>query len=628
MDLAQLPWLPAPPPDIRARIASLGETTEPGRHARTLSACALAAPEARKLSRAIARLLDDGRDMAPLAPVRLSVLTDLTFDLVTDALPAAGARHGVAVDLHIAEPGLVESELLSSRSATRERQADVVLLALGPAWFGLDRPQWDETQAHAYVQEAVGRLEALVDAVGANCGGTAIICTLPLPFEPLFGSFDASLAGSPHAMMQAFNAALPDLAARHGSRLLDVSRIAASFGLGAWHDPRAHALFKLPFSPAAIPLFTDRLGALLGAIRGKARKCLVLDLDNTCWGGVIGDDGLEGIRIGADDAEGQAFLAVQQAALHLKERGIVLAVSSKNEDANARLPFRKHPDMLLKESDIAVFQANWLDKATNLEAIGKALNFGLDALVLLDDNAAERAAVRAALPMVAVPDLPEDPAEYVSYLLSAGYFETTGFSAEDQGRAESYHANAQRVEVQERARDLGDYLSSLEMWISHAAFDALGRTRITQLIGKSNQFNLTTRRYGEAEVAALEADPQVFTMQTRLSDRYGDFGIIGIIIARITGDGSIWDIDSWLMSCRVLGRRVEDAMLAYLADAARASGVKFITARFIPSGRNAMVADHYDNLGFALTGTDDDGSRLYRLDLADWSTPDLPFASR
>jgi FkbH-like protein len=370
------------------------------------------------------------------------------------------------------------------------------------------------------------------------------------------------------------------------------------------------------------------LGRLLGAIRGKARKCLVLDLDNTVWGGVIGDDGLEGIKIGQGSAAGEAHLAVQQLALELNQRGVILAVSSKNDDDVARLPFRQHPDMLLKESHLSVFQANWDDKASNLEAIAAALNIGLDALVFLDDNPAERAQVRAALPMVAVPELPADPAWYPWMLSAAGYFEAVSFSDEDRLRASSYASDAGRAQVQAKARDLGDYLASLDMAVEMKPFDEHGRQRIAQLINKTNQFNLTTRRYTEAEVATAQADPDVFTLQVRLTDRFGDLGMIGVVIARpvVEEGGLAWDLDTWLMSCRVLGRRVEEAKLAAVVEAARAAGARRLLGLYRPTAKNNMVSDFYAKLGFVLEGEDADGTRRYALEVAGYAPPALPFA--
>ncbi|MBL0023138.1 MAG: HAD-IIIC family phosphatase [Sphingomonadales bacterium] len=267
------------------------------------------------------------------------------------------------------------------------------------------------------------------------------------------------------------------------------------------------------------------------------------------WAGVIGDDGMAGINIAQGDATGEAHLALQSYALALRERGVVLAVSSKNTDEIARQVFREHPDMLLREEHIAVFQANWNDKASNLEAIAKALNICLDALVFVDDNPAERALVRQRLPQVAVPELPERSGILCQNHSRRGLFQAVGFADEDRKRAQFYSDNAKRVALQANIGSIDDYLRSLEMRISFAAFDESGRARIAQLINKSNQFNLTTRRYSETDVDALISDPAVFTMQIRLEDVFGDNGMISTIICRLAGED--WLIDTWLMSCRV-----------------------------------------------------------------------------
>ena len=281
--------------------------------------------------------------------------------------------------------------------------------------------------------------------------------------------------------------------------MLDVASLAETVGLANWHSPAQWNIAKFAFDAKFLPLYADHVGRILGALRGKSRRCLVLDLDNTVWGGVIGDDGLEGIVIGQGDATGEAYLDVQRTALALRERGVVLAVASKNSDEIARSVFREHPEMLLRENHIAVFQANWNDKATNISAIANELALGIEAMVFLDDNPVERGLIREMLPQVAVPELPDDPALYARTLAAAGYFEAIAFSEEDRQRAEFYQDNARRVTLQKQAGDVDAYLVSLNMRIDFRPFDATGRSRIAQLINKSNQFNLTTRRYTEAE---------------------------------------------------------------------------------------------------------------------------------
>jgi FkbH-like protein len=352
----------------------------------------------------------------------------------------------------------------------------------------------------------------------------------------------------------------------------------------------------MPCAQKALPLYADFVARSLAAIRGKARKCLILDLDNTLWGGVIGDDGLEGIYLNQGDARGEAFRAIQETALDLRKRGIVLAVCSKNDDAIARTPFRSHAGMLLKEDDIAVFMANWDDKATNIERIARQLDLGLDAMVLLDDNPVERAQVREALPQVAVPEVGEDPTVYPRMILAAGYFESVSFTREDIARAHEYQSNAERSRMLEGSRNLEDFLRSLQMQIRFARFDAAGRKRITQLINKTNQFNVTTRRYTEQQVETMEKSSAHFTLQVAVSDKFGDNGMISVVICTVAD--AEWHVDTWLMSCRVLNRKVEEAVCNHIVAQASAAGAKRIIGTFIPTDRNGIVSNLFERLSF------------------------------
>src|SRR5262249_11075794 len=296
---------------------------------------------------------------------------------------------------------------------------DVVLLAVdrrGLPWEAVRLGDHDD--AKSAVDRLFAYYKTIRDGLAAGCGATVIWQTIACPPEPLFGHLDRGIAGSERCVIEELNRAIVAEALARGDCLFDVAMLAAQVGTWTWFDPVQWNLHKLPFAQTIVPLFADHVGRILGALRGRSRKCLVLDLDNTLWGGVIGDDGLDGIVIGQCSGEGEAFLDVQRYAKSLRDRGILLAVASKNEDGNARIPFREHPDMLLKEGDIAAFAANWSDKASNLAAIASELNIGVDALVLLDDNPAERAHVRAALPQVAVPELPSDPSLYVRTLAS------------------------------------------------------------------------------------------------------------------------------------------------------------------------------------------------------------------
>jgi len=434
---------------------------------------------------------------------------------------------------------------------------------------------------------------------------------LARPVETSFGSLDLALPGTLRHLIDGFNRRLTQRLGGSQDLLLDVAGLAESIGLAEWHDPTLWNIGKIPFANRFLPIYADFVCRLIAALRGKSRRCLVLDLDNTLWGGAIGDDGLPGIVLGRGDATGEAFLNVQRTALELRERGVVLAVCSKNDDETAREPFRNHPEMLLREHHIAVFQANWNDKATNIRAIAEALSLGPESMVLLDDSPVERGLVREFLPEVAVPELPEDPALYARTMLAAGYFEAVTFSAEDRRRADSYQENALRIALKEGAAGIDDYLRSLGMTIHFCPFDLLGRARIAQLINKSNQFNLTTRRYSEAQIARLETDPAFFTLQARLADSFGDNGMISAVIC--VRNQQDWQIDTWLMSCRVLGRMVEHAVLDEIVRNASVQGIRKLIGTYLPTPRNKLVEEHYGRLGFDLLERADDGATRWEL---------------
>lgn len=619
--LLELPWLPGAPTDFRARCKDVeSRTGSPVSDLRFLASHQLDINQLTRLARCVETVRVQRRELAPLRPFRLGLLSNATTELLVPALVASALRHGVALTVVAAPFDQAVQAAADPDSVVNKAQPDAVLLALDHRGLGLGGLIGDAGAA----ENALALVDVVRDGIRAGAGAPLIVQTVPLPPDTLFGSLDAQVPESRQFAIAKFNHHLAQHCTRTGDVLFDVATLAGHVGSEVWHDAGAWYSAKLSFDLRVVPLYSDALGRLLGAMRGTARKCLVLDLDNTVWGGVIGDDGLNGIRIGQGSPEGEAFLAIQQTALALRQRGVVLAVCSKNDDAVARQPFLNHPDMVLEEGHIAIFQANWTDKAANLRAIAEALNIGLDGLVFFDDNPAERAIVRRELPEVAVPELPSDPALYPRILLNAGYFEAVAFSDDDRRRAEQYQANAQRAHLLKSSTDLEGYLASLDMTIHFAPFDQAGRKRIAQLINKSNQFNLTTQRYSEAQVAELTDDSRIVTLQFRLRDSFGDNGMVGVVICRKT-ETTVWCIDTWLMSCRVLGRRVENAVLNEIVRLALAAGISEIHARYIPSGRNELVRDHYAKLGFKAAGHDAE-STLWALRPADFQPFDVPIS--
>jgi FkbH-like protein len=607
-----LAWLKRAPSDFAAACRQLETAERPGAAIRGLAGYALDENQLARLGRSITKLRLADRSLAPLLPFKLGIIGNGTLDILAPILIGTAARHGFALECVLADYGQIAQEAVDPGSKINRARPDAVLLAIDHRGLPLRFATGDAEVEQTDIESALGLINTVRQGFRANCGAVCIVQTLAPPPESLFGSYDRMVPGSPRRVIGGLNQALATSLAGTEDLLLDVATLAETIGLGTWHSPPQWNLAKLPFADICMPIYADHVGRLIGALRGKSRRCLILDLDNTLWGGVIGDDGLEGIQIAQGDATGEAHLSVQQLALRLRERGVVLAVCSKNTDEIARSPFRSHPEMLLREDSFAVFQANWNDKATNIKAIAEELSLGLESMVFLDDNPMERDIVRQMLPQVAVPELPEDPAWYARLLAAAGYFEATTYSNEDRSRAEMYQSNARRVALQKQAGDLDAYLASLQMEIVFAPFDRTGRARISQLINKSNQFNLTTRRYTEADVAVAEEDPAVFTLQVRLIDAFGDNGMICVIVCRPEATG-VWEIDTWLMSCRVLGRKVETMVLREIILNARAAGISRLVGTYRPTERNALVVDHYEKLGFRSVGSHADGTTVWEL---------------
>jgi HAD superfamily phosphatase (TIGR01681 family) len=559
-----LNWLPPSPANFRERCAALTLAKGGcGQEIRKLATYRLDEKQLSRLGAVIKRLPVE--DLFPLLPLRLAVLSNATTDHLLPALAASAARHGLGIECWSGPFGVVAQQVLDPSSALNRWRPNFVLLVLDHRSLNLEGPLGQQTKTAQCIEAASSLLRQLCRGIRTVTGATAIVQTIPGTTEPIFGSLDFCLAGTLRNNLLVLNQQLVSIANDEGALIFDTARLAETVGLVNWTDPKHWHLAKLPFAPRFVPIYAEYVSRILMAARGKARKCLVLDLDNTLWGGVIGDDGLGGIHVGNADATGEAYLDLQRAALRLRERGIVLAVCSKNDDEIARQPFRHHPEMILREEHFAVFQANWDPKPDNLRRIAERLQIGIDSLVMVDDSAFERELLRRELP-------------------------------EDRLRADQYGANARRLELQTSATNLTEYLASLEVELVVASFSAVNRARITQLINKTNQFNLTTQRYSEAEIENLERDPKTFTLQVRLKDKFGDNGIISVVVC--TKGDDFWTIDSWLMSCRVLQRQVEEALLNELASAAVAEGATALEGTYVPSGRNSMVALHYERLGF------------------------------
>jgi FkbH-like protein len=557
-----------------------------------------------------------------LIPIHLMILSASTASHFIDALIGTGIRFGFLLDVTLVEYEEPEPWFDANAAALKKNPPDFVLVASDNRMLRLTSPLGDEEASTRTIGAALGRITRIAEVAGAATGRPVILQTLAGDPEASQINMDLGLPGSARYLTSEFNRRLA-LEARQASRLLfDVNGLANLVGQADWSAARYWYAAKYPFATAMIPLYADHVMRIVAAQMGRSRRVLVVDLDNTMWGGIVGDDGIEGLVLGSGTPMGETYAALQRLALTYKERGIILCVSSKNDETIALDAFRNHPEMVLKEEDIVAFRINWDDKAANIKALSDTLDLGLDSFVFLDDNPAERRRVRDALPAVAVPELPEDPSEWIEVFQAAGYFEQATFSREDQLRAGFYKANARRAAQLERIGNHDDYLRSLEMTLSISSFDAAGRKRIAQLISKSNQFNVTTRRYSETEVAAVQSNPDAVTIQARLEDIFGDNGMISAVIC-FRRDRR-WEIDTWIMSCRVLGRGVEEAILQHLVQQARAAGIADLIGRYIPTARNGLVRDHFRKLGFDQVDARPSGETTWQLAVNNYGDKDLP----
>ena len=586
--------------------------------------------QARKLARRVKGLLrGEAKNENGLKPVKLAILTDCNLEFCEEMLFVTGLRYGLNLSTKIIEYSDILAQTSNVDSDLFKFEPNFVLYANFAMLLNSVVLQFDENSAQQVTQLLVKEINIATDAISANSDAQIFIQSIPDVHPDLFANNDRFQNGAIGREIGVFNNELAGM----GYSIVDTARLASRVGTYNWYSDSKYHWTKMPFNPIWNGVYCEQVVRKIAVAQGKGRKCLVLDLDNTLWGGVIGDDGLSGIKLGQNSPVGEAFLAGQRYYKMLANRGIILAVCSKNDMENGFLPFREHPDMILKESDIACFVANWQDKPSNLRHISESLNLGLDSFVFLDDNPAEREFVRRELPMVAVPEVPNyDSSLYPRILEAAGYFESTGFTKADLKRAADYRANSQRKEVESSSTDVGSYLAALEMQFKFEAFNQINEDRIIQLINRSNQFNLTTKRMTKAELTNLQARENVFGFTVRLSDKFSDSGLVVVIICEVP-QNEVWVIDTWLMSCRVLGRRAEEGTLAQIIKRAKSQGIKTLKGHFIPTEKNRMVKDHYKKLGFkeitVLDGVlpSNDGEAWWELDIQDfkedWAV--LPF---
>jgi len=470
-----------------------------------------------------------------------------------------------------------------------------------------------ENEVENRVRHEMARFEAFWDKIHEKLGVVIIQNNFDLPLLRPLGNLEASQSFGRLNFLMRLNAEFAKYAQSHTHFLInDILYLSAQVGLEEWQRSNYWYAFHMAVGPTATVALARSVAGIIKSIYGKSKKCLVLDLDNTLWGGVVGDDGVQNLILGRDHAVGEAFLDFQRYVKDLQRRGVILAVCSKNDPENAKAGF-SHPDSILKGEDFSAFKANWNPKSENLRDIATELNIGLDSMVFVDDNPAERALVSAHLPNVAVPEVGSDVSLFAGILEREGYFEMHKLVQDDLNRTNYYSSNAQRDAAQASFGDYGEFLASLQMTAEIGAFVPTYLERITQLINKTNQFNLTTKRYTSAEVEAIAQDPSTITLYGRLADKFGDNGLVSVIVGRVLDEEM--EIDIWLMSCRVFNREMEFAMFDALIEQCQMRGIRKIVGVYIPSAKNGLVAGLYGTLGFGSVEGTAGGRQLWSYDV-------------
>jgi FkbH-like protein len=536
-------------------------------------------------------------DLSAMPVVKVSLLGDTATQFLATAIRGTGVERGYNIDLYEAEYDQVERQLLDPTSEFYEFNADFIILFQSTHKLG-------ENHAMLSSEQQTTLAEYRLNFVASVCSNPAlegkkiIYFNYPEIDDAVFGSYANHVPQSLTWQVRRLNCGLMDLTQQNPNLFIcDIAALQNKLGRDAMFAANVYTSTEMVLSMDVLPYVASRVMDIICAVKGQFKKCLILDLDNTVWGGVIGDDGLEGIQLGHGLGIGKAFTEFQMWVKKLKQRGIIICVASKNNEETAKEPFEKHPDMVLKLDDIAVFQANWETKVDNIRTIQSILNISFDSMVFLDDNPFERNIVRENIKGITVPELPEDPADYLEYLYGLNLFETASYSSADKDRTKQYQVEAQRVSLSKTFTNEADFLKSLDMVSVVSGFTKFNTPRVAQLTQRSNQFNLRTVRYTDADIESFASDAEVIDLSFTLQDKFGDNGLIAVIIMKPQDKETLF-VDTWLMSCRVLKRGVENFTLNTMVEIAKSKGYKRIIGEYLPTPKNGMVALHYPELGF------------------------------
>ena len=552
----------------------------------------------------------------PCIRVKVAFLRSYTVEPAVPFLKALGRLHGVEIDVKLGEFNSYTQEVLDPDSWLYRFDPQIVILAVQTRdvapdlWNGVR--EISAQDAAGAVDSIVAPLVSLIQRFRSRSSASLIIQNLQQPVLAAAGLHDSRREAGQQEIIRMVNRRLSEETRQYdGVYVMDYDSLVARHGRERWNDEKKWLTSRSPVAADYLQFVAREYLRFVLPIVGRVSKVLVVDLDNTLWGGVIGEDGLAGIRLGPE-YPGATFVALQRALLRIADRGVLLAICSKNNPADALEVLENHPEMLLRPKHFAAVRINWTDKAQNLREIAAELNVGIDSLAFLDDNPVERQRIRLELPEVTVIDLPGDPAGYATTLLSSPVFERLSITTEDRARAGYYTAQRERKSAESSAGSLEDFYRSLEMQAQIVAITPATLARISQLTQKTNQLNTTTRRYTETEVQALADDPAWRLFGVRIVDKFGDNGIVGVVFLKLLGDTA--EIDTFLLSCRVIGRTVETMMLSHVCDLAVAAGRTRIDAWFLPTKKNEPAARIYSDNGFTKTQETAAGS-LWQLSL-------------
>lgn len=548
------------------------------------------------------------KDFSGLKKIRIAIVGDTSTQFLHQALRGFAYEEGFDFEIYEADYDQVDAQILDTSSELYSFQPEFVIIFQSIQKLS---KRFYKSQKTNFAEQHLGEIENHFSTISSQLKTNIIYFNFPELNDTVFGNFSNKTDRSLIYQVRKINLQLMDLSrSTKNLFIFDYAFLYAQFGKQFVFDPKVYYTTDMVLSLDILPYVAKNISDIIFSLSGKFKKCLIIDLDNTMWGGIIGDDGIENIQIG-DLGIGKAFTDLQIWFRQLKERGIILAICSKNNEATAKEPFEKHPDMVLTLDDIAVFVANWDNKADNIRYIQSILNIGFDSMVFLDDNPVERDMVRTHLPQVLVPELPEDPSLYLDHLLKLNLFETSSFSEEDQMRTKQYQEEAGRAIAQKSFTNEDDFLKSLTMSSEVRPFSAFNIPRVAQLSQRSNQFNLRTVRYTEEDVQRLSASDDYVTLSFTLKDKFGDNGLICVIILK--KEQKTLFIETWLMSCRVLKRGMENFTLNTIVNYAKENGFTKVVGEYIPTPKNSMVKDHYRDLGF----TEKDGK--WELDVNSFS---------